>query len=326
MKKLLFLISIMLLFSGCGTHCVGENCEAPECEAYSKPCEDGSVCSSGNCVHPCDVDMCADGTCIKDPKINGKVKYHCECAENMQLHVLCCPPETSCEFNSGKYCSEHYNETDLMRNISKACYIMESCNNSRYCVDFVSKEEPYTGTEMNYFGVCNPNHECQLRCENDNDCIGENEYCHKTEKTCYEYGNYAICYGGLPQMYDMVCESEFCYFLAATQECVDYCTDDEQCPEPVSKCDNSIGNCVLPCTTDEECKNFKFSGGPLCDIGRGHCSEAIQCTSDTDCHSPVSKCNIEEGYCMIPCITDEDCVNGRYNVCDTEKGLCYRPF
>ncbi len=316
MKKLLFLMLIISIFYGCEERTPVFHVE---CEyTMNIGCENGLFCNNnGKCVHPCKIERyCGDGVCVKDPELNGEAQYHCECAENMEFRAMYCPENTSCQeshlYHEYYHGERNFDPINLMNNLIPGCFKMESCNDSKYCAQFISKNNPVSETEMNYFGVCNPNHECQLRCENDNDCIGENEYCHKTEKTCYMRIHLSSCNNG--------------YFSAVEQKCVDYCNSDEQCPEPVSKCNNSTGNCVLSCTTDEECTNFKFSGGQLCDIGRGHCSEAIKCTSDNDCHSPVSKCNIEEGYCMIPCITDEDCVNGRYNVCDTEKGLCYRPF
>lgn len=299
--KILLLFGLFL-FYGCLES--GTSVAHRECSSVVE-CKNGLACDTSVCVHPCEIEKyCGDGVCVKDPEINGKAQYHCECAENMKKKVECCQEKEYCS-NLGVYYTEIDKDPNYYCYISIGCFELPSyCYESSDCTGYTE----YVNNEIMGFGVCNPNHECQLRCENDNDCIGENEYCHKTEKTCYFGIDLYPCDGG--------------YFSAVEQKCIDYCTNDEQCSEPISKCDNSRGNCVLPCTTDEECTNFKFSGGPLCDIGRGHCSEAIKCTSDTDCHSPVSKCDVEEGWCMVACTTDEDCANGRYKTCNTEKGFC----
>lgn len=255
MKRLLLLY--IFLFYSCletGVPVAHQECSSPV------DCQNGQICNENyKCVHPCDAGMCGDGVCVKDPEINGEVQYHCECAENMKRKTMCCQKE--------EYCSDlgvYYTKADIVPDyycyISIGCFELPSpCNKSAECVGY----SEYVNDEIMGFGVCNQNHECQLRCENDNDCIGENEYCHKTEKTCYYGRHLSSCDGG--------------YFSAVEQKCVDFCINDDECIEPLTRCNNLTGSpdtanwCVLPCTTDEECTNFKFSGGSHCNTEKGFC-------------------------------------------------------
>ncbi len=246
MKKLLLLLILISLFYACGTPVLSRDCEY----LINTGCQNGQICNENyKCVHPCEMGICGNETCVKEPEINGEAQYHCECADNMKKKVECCQEEEYCS-SLGVYYTEIDKTSDYYCYISKGCFELPSpCNKSTDCAGY----SEYVDNEIMGFGVCNPNHECQLRCENDNDCIGENEYCHKTEKTCYI--------------------APFCieYFSPVEQSCVEYCQSDDDCPEPVSKCNKSTGHCVLPCTADEECTNFKFSGGSNCNAEKGFC-------------------------------------------------------
>ncbi len=305
MKKILLLILLFSIFYSCkGAHCEGESCKIPECDFYDNinECSNGQVCNENRkCVHPCEIERyCGDGACVKDPELNGKAQYHCECAENMKKKIKCCQEEEYCSYDV----SVHYIKADIVSDYS--CYISIGCFElPSYCYESsdCSGYAEYVNNEIMEFGVCNHDYKCQLRCENDDDCVGILEYCHKTEKTCYHHGNLNPCYKDNPD-YTYSCESNNCYFLGATQDCTDYCQSDDECPEPVTKCSNKDGlkngYCVLPCSTNNECQNYKWSGGRYCDVKQGYCTDLILCSDNEDCvnNEYAKTCNIEKGFCV----------------------------
>ncbi len=309
-------------FYNCG-HCVGNSCIFYECEENGlKKCEDGLVCVNHNCVHPCKTfQSCREGNCIEDPEINGVAQYHCECEENTERIYKCCNDYSyfsspdSCYNLIGFTEIEESTESSFKCYYSIGCYYKEPCNDSDFCRKYISYENTFIDGKLNHFGLCDKNNQCQLRCENDIDCIGEDEYCSKEDKMCYKKENYSPC-------------DSTSYFLSVTQECVEYCKDDSDCPEPVNKCNVKLGFpsvCMLACTEHEDCLNYKWSSGNLCDKNYGYCSETIRCESDANCYEPLTKCDDTVKQCRVACSTNDDCINNEYSngrtICNS-KGFC----
>ncbi len=187
---------------------------------------------------------CCIITCEKDTdcKENEICNYYSMCELNPCLSMNC--GEGICELDelSTAYCK--CNEGFYLKDknqLTETCIAMPECHSSEECwID------DNNGVVLH---SCVTGNICSGLCNNDNDCIGENEYCliSETERICYPVSECV--------------ESQ--YFSFATYIC-----ESKGCDSSSSECPEGFvyenRECVKTCSSDEDCLNYKWANGDIC--------------------------------------------------------------
>jgi hypothetical protein len=113
------------------------------------------------------------------------------------------------------------------------------------------------------------------------------------------------------------------------------CTADAECGAG-ALCALDTGTCITSCTSDAHCDaTLVAAGREACqqlgsDPGRKTCQRlAATCTTSDDCPvewtSKKTKETCVKGQCELTCTEDEDCVDAKRPVCDTQGNICVPP-
>ena len=129
-------------------------------------------------------------------------------------------------------------------------------------------------------------HECDTRCESDNDCTRDDEpFCDVVSGACIGCFSGGDCPAG-----DPICS-------ALTQQCAE-CEDAGDCGAAEPFCDVADGEC-RQCMNDGDCRS-----GEVCDDG-----ECVICLSDNDCTDPMFPI-CKGGDECVECDDDNHCEPG----------------
>ena len=220
-----------------------------DCRSNGIGCSGFSYCdeSSGDCVRGCLLDeQCGAANEVCDTEIND-----CICSDGLER----CPPMVGA-------CIDTQTDPTYCGNCNTSCARGEVCEDG-VCVDPDCRTN---GIGCSGFTYCDPNAgTCLPGCERDEQCLGANESCNVTTRTCE-------CDAGLTS-----CDGA----------CVDVDSDPQNC-----------GSCETACGIGEACEDG-VCVGPECDAGLTECDGA--CVSlqfdEANCGSCGEDCG--NGLCFF---------------------------
>jgi len=149
-------------------------------------------------------------------------------------------------YQSQCVCDEGYFVSD-----SGCVPMIESCSDSSECF--------YRNNEGVKYGSCVTGNKCFYECQNDDDCVNKDEYCENNADT----NEYNIC-----TSVNGCSDPEF-YYDYYFHSCWHKCVSEISC-EGGFIC-TSEGECVKPCETNEDCINYKWAKGPVCNTETKTC-------------------------------------------------------